>query len=119
MLCRLSSLPSSVPVKLAPFNNVDEPLAKDDYFQLSCTVLQGDYPFNFKWMFNKRPIYYKEGAKVQMVNRRSSNLIIETVSEKDAGNYSCIVGNRANSAITTTRLTIKGLFFLSFCSSSH
>lgn len=94
---------------------VDGPLSQDDYFQLSCTVLSGDYPFSFKWLFNRRPIYYRSSVKTQSVNRRSSNLIIEAVTSKDAGNYTCIVSNRAGSVATTARLTIKGLF-LSFMS---
>lgn len=93
---------------MAAFNTATEPLKTDDYFQLSCTVISGDYPYTFKWFFRGRPIYYNKHAKVTQINRRSSNLVIEAVIDKDAGEYECRVSNRGGISRVKTELIVKG-----------
>lgn len=104
-LCSLA-----VPPKLAPFAIADEPLHLGDFFQLTCAVIHGDFPYNMTWLFNERPISYSSGVSILMVGKRSSSLNIDSVSGQHAGKYSCIGKNIAGSASISTSLSIRGLF---------
>lgn len=42
------------------------------------------------------------------INRRSSNLVIEAVIDKDAGEYECRVSNRGGISRVKTDLVVKG-----------
>lgn len=99
----------AVPPKLAPFAISDEPLHLGDYFQLTCAVLHGDFPYNITWYFNDEPITYIDGVSILMHGKRSSSLNIDSVSAAHSGNYSCIGSNVAGRASITTTLSIRGL----------
>lgn len=104
----------TVPPKLAPFATNDEPLHLGDYFQLTCAVVHGDFPYNITWYFNDEPITYFDGVSILMHGKRSSSLNIESVSAQHSGNYSCKGSNRAGQASITSTLSIRGL-----CTFSH
>lgn len=104
----------SVLPKLAPFGVSDEPLHLGDYFQLTCAVVHGDFPYNITWYFNDEPITYFDGVSILMHGKRSSSLNIESVSAQHSGNYTCIGSNTAGRASITTTLSIRGL-----CTFSH
>lgn len=112
----------AVPPKLAPFATTDEPLHLGDFFQLTCAVVHGDFPYNITWYFNEQPISSVDGVSILMHGKRSSSLNIDSVSGQNAGNYSCIGSNIAGSASVTTTLSIRGLcasiaiYFSSFLS---
>lgn len=99
----------AVPPKLAPFANSDEPLHLGDYFQLTCAVVHGDFPYNITWYFNDEPITYIDGVSILMHGKRSSSLNIESVSAHNSGNYSCKSSNIAGRASISTTLSIRGL----------
>lgn len=99
-----------VPPKLVPFAITDEPLHLGDFFQLTCAVVHGDFPYNISWYFNDQPINYIDGISILMHGKRSSSLNIESVSDQHAGNYTCIGSNIAGSASVATTLSIRGLF---------
>lgn len=98
-----------VPPKLAPFAISDEPLHLGDYFQLTCAVVHGDFPYNITWYFNDEPINHLDGIAILMHGKRSSSLNIDSVSGQHAGNYTCIGSNIAGSANVVTTLSIRGL----------
>lgn len=100
--------------KLAPFAISDEPLHLGDYFQLTCVVVHGDFPYNITWYFNDEPITYIDGVTILMNGKRSSSLNIDSVSAAHSGNYSCIGSNVAGRASITTTLSIRGLCTLHF-----
>lgn len=102
----------SVPPKLAPFAISDEPLHLGDYFQLTCAVVHGDFPYNITWYFNDEPITYIDGVTILMHGKRSSSLNIESVSAAHPGNYSCVSSSIAGRASISTTLSIRGLCLL-------
>lgn len=104
----------AVPPKLAPFANSDEPLHLGDYFQLTCAVVHGDFPYNITWYFNDEPITYIDGVSVLMHGKRSSSLNIDSVSALHSGNFSCVGSNIAGRASMATTLSIRGS-----CTHSH
>lgn len=99
----------TVPPKLAPFAISDEPLHLGDYFQLTCAVVHGDFPYNITWYFNDEPITYIDGVTILMHGKRSSSLNIDSVSGAHSGNYSCVGSNLAGRASIMTTLSIRGL----------
>lgn len=103
----------TVPPKLAPFAVTDEPLHLGDYFQLTCAVVHGDFPYNITWYFNDEPITHFEGVTILMHGKRSGSLNIDSVSAQHSGNYTCIGSNRAGRASITTTLSIRGLCIIS------
>jgi hypothetical protein len=100
----------SVLPKLGPFNVGEEPrLFFEDFFQLICSVLQGDSPFTFEWLFQNRSISNNRDTSIEST-KRSSTLNIESVTAKHTGSYTCKVHNHAGHASITTALIVRGWF---------
>lgn len=101
-----------VPPKLAPLpsNAADEPLYVGDYFQLTCAVVHGDFPYNITWYFNGQPAQTVNGIQILIHGKRSSSLNIESVHGNHAGNYTCVGANRAGETEVSTTLSVKGWF---------
>jgi hypothetical protein len=95
--------------KLAPFYVGDEPLFMEDYFQLVCSIVHGDSPFKFEWLFRNTSI--ENFFEIRIENtKRSSTLSIESVTAKHSGEYTCKVSNKAGFTSITTALVVKGWF---------
>lgn len=97
-----------VPPKLAPLP-ANSPLYVGDYYQISCTVLHGDAPFNITWQYNGQPASELPGVSILMHSPRSSSLNIDSVQGEHAGSYTCMGANRAGYTTITTNLSVKGL----------
>jgi Immunoglobulin I-set domain len=93
--------------RLKPFSSDDEPLYLDDFYQLYCTVIHGDSPFTFHWLFQNKTVEEIYDIKVENTNKRSI-LTIDSVSAKNAGEYTCKVLNKAGFTTITTSLVVKG-----------
>jgi Immunoglobulin domain len=94
--------------KLRPFNTGDEPLYLRDSFQLFCSVINGDSPFTFEWLFQNATITSTFDLRIEN-SKKSSTLTIDSVSAKHSGEYVCRVLNRAGFATISTALVVKGL----------
>jgi Immunoglobulin domain len=94
--------------KLAPFNVDDEPLHLDDFFQIVCSVIHGDSPFTFEWLFQNETIENSVDTKI-VNSKRTSILSIESVSYKHTGSYTCKVRNKAGASYLTAALVVEGL----------
>jgi hypothetical protein len=99
--------------KLKQFSTDEEPLYYEDSFQLVCSVMHGDSPFTFEWLFQNRSIENRPDIKVENSKKRSL-LSIDSVVAKHAGEYTCRVLNQAGIASITTTLVVKGLFLFLF-----
>jgi hypothetical protein len=97
--------------KLKPFNTGEDPLYLKDFFQLFCSVVQGDSPFTFEWIFQNNSVENSLETRIES-SKRSSSLTIESVTAKHSGEYTCRVLNMAGSTSITTELVVKGLFNL-------
>jgi hypothetical protein len=95
--------------KLRPFNTGDDPLYLKDSFQLFCSVINGDSPFTFEWLFQNISIKSSNDIRIDIF-KKSSTLTIDSVSAKHSGEYMCRVLNMAGFASITTALVVKGLF---------
>lgn len=79
----------------------------EEYFQIYCTAIHGDFPITFTWLFGNRSLYGSENVRIEYT-KRSSTLSIESVGGEHAGNYTCVASNRAGSEKSTTELIVKG-----------
>lgn len=100
----------SVPPKLSPLPDLSEPLFMDEFFQIYCSVLHGDFPISFKWLHRNETIVGSENVRIEFT-KRSSILSIESVSGEDAGVYTCVAKNRAGATNLSTTLIVKGVLF--------
>lgn len=98
-----------MPAKLSPLPDLSEPLFMDEFFQIYCSVLHGDFPISFKWLHKNESIVGSENVRIEFT-KRSSILSIESVSGEDAGVYTCVASNRAGATNLSSTLIVKGYF---------
>lgn len=67
-------------------------------------------PISFKWLVNNKKLAQNFGINIGSFGKKTSVLGIETISEKHAGNYTCIAENRAGSSSYSAELIVKGTF---------
>nr|XP_009861727.2 Down syndrome cell adhesion molecule-like protein 1 homolog [Ciona intestinalis] len=80
----------------------------NDLVIMTCSVKKDDEPIRFKWVKNGQPITTEDsGVQIFPLGQRISSLVIEQVSLKMAGNYSCVTSNRAGSASEHTKLIVR------------
>lgn len=100
-----------VPPRIVPFN-FDEPIYSGQSAQITCLVSEGDTPLNISWWFRKSDkselIPLPSGISVNKMGTKLSMLFIESTSSYFAGNYACVVENRAGSSKYTSTLNVHG-----------
>ncbi|GIY43235.1 titin [Caerostris extrusa] len=60
-----------------------------------CIVVDGDPPFDFKWLKNGIPVQEKTGLSIRLVDEFTSMLTIKSLEADSNGNYTCRVSNSA------------------------
>ena len=98
---------------ISPFNAAPN-LREGMRSMLTCSVLEGDPPFSFRWTKDDQDIIPTDNVRVTSTNEFSSTLSVSQVSYEDNGNFTCIVNNPAASTNYTVHMIVKGrfLFFL-------
>lgn len=97
----------SVPPKLTPLPVLSDPLFIDDFYQLYCSVLQGDPPFRIQWLFRNQPLTDRPNIKIDST-KRSSTLVFDAISGDNMGEYICVASNKAGFANSSTEIIVKG-----------
>lgn len=87
---------------------LNEPLFIDDFYQLQCSVLQGDPPFRIQWLFENKPLIENQNIRIENT-KRSSTLVFDAVSGDNMGEYVCVASNKAGFSNSSTELIVKGL----------
>lgn len=98
--------------KILPFDFGSETSFMGDTITAQCTVTSGDMPILFKWYVNAQQLPEDFGINVGSFGKKTSVLGIETISEKHAGNYTCVAQNSAGSSSYSAELIVKGFFIL-------
>lgn len=75
---------------------------------IQCILGEGDLPVVFQWEFNGRTMDSGYDAMISSLGQRVSNLMIESVEGKHAGNYTCSARNRAATKSFTANLEVIG-----------
>lgn len=76
-----------------------------------CTITGGDLPVNVSWTLNGlsiEPSYLD--IFIEKRGHRINNLMIDSVSAKHSGNYTCIAQNTAGVVQHSAELIVNGLF---------
>lgn len=96
--------------KIAPFTFGNDPYEAGQFISLSCSVTQGDIPLNISWLFNNKILNSSNEITITKAGKRTSTLLIESVSGRHAGIFSCIGENDAGKDIHSSELLVNGLF---------
>ncbi|XP_055593971.1 cell adhesion molecule Dscam2 isoform X20 [Uranotaenia lowii] len=92
--------------QILPFDFGSDTIFSKDMVTSSCTVNKGDLPIEIYWKFNGRRIASEEGVIVSRTNQRMSVLTIESVRDRNAGNYTCVAQNAAGQIEQTALLAV-------------
>lgn len=82
--------------------NQDEPIS------ISCTISGGDLPINVRWTLNGAPIEPWHEILIEKRGKRINVLMIESLKEKHAGNYTCWAVNEAGVVEHSSELIVNG-----------
>lgn len=104
-----------MPPKITPFTFGDEAMNSGEPVSIHCTISGGDLPVNVMWILNGNPIDPFLKILTEKHGKRIHNLMIDSVSHRHAGNYTCIAKNSAGIAQHSSELIVNGWFgFISF-----
>lgn len=98
---------SSASPKLTPFT-FGQPKHYGAMVSVQCILGEGDLPVKILWEFNGRPLESGEGIMINSFGLRVSNMMIESVEGRHAGNYTCSARNRAGTESFTAELEVIG-----------
>lgn len=107
--CVSSLLLPLVPPKISSFSFGDEAMNSGDTVSVQCTIAGGDLPLEVRWTQNGHPLEPYLEIITQKLGKRINNLIIDSVSAKHAGNYTCIAENTAGIAQYSSELMVIGM----------
>lgn len=74
-------------------------------------ISEGDSPLDISWSFEGNHINSEKGFSITKIGKKASLLLIDSVSEGQAGNYTCMARNRAGSVYHTATLNVYGIRF--------
>lgn len=79
-----------------------------DTVSVQCTISGGDLPAEVTWTMNDRPLEPYLEIITEKRGKRINILMIDSVSAKHAGNFTCIVENAAGIAYHSAELIVIG-----------
>lgn len=79
-----------------------------DTVSIQCTIAGGDLPVQVSWMLDDRPLEPYMEIVTQKQGKRINLLMIESVSDMHAGNYTCMAENSAGIAQHSSELVVIG-----------
>ena len=62
---------------------------------VQCILGEGDLPVKILWELNGNPLESGNGIMISSLGARVSNMMIESVEGRQAGNYTCSAQNKA------------------------
>lgn len=96
--------------QIAPFSISEEPANWGEQVSAMCSVVKGDSPIEIQWSLNGEPITRFSHPDVAISNsgKKTSVLIIESVTARHAGEYSCVASNLVGSVSRSAILSVNG-----------
>ena len=79
-----------------------------DAAQTQCVVLKGDLPINISWSFHGDMNAFRSGVVTSSIGSRGSALIIDSLSARHAGTYTCTARNQVATVTYSTVLVVNG-----------
>lgn len=77
-----------------------------------CTIERGEKPLSFKWKHNNKDIVNSSSPIMINTFLDYTLLVIDPVSSKHGGNYTCIVRNSKGEDSFTAALVVQGILFV-------
>lgn len=75
-----------------------------------CNINLGDSPLEIHWTLNDIPIGKDYLQIIMATSKRNSLLTIDSVSPDHAGDYKCIVSNKAGATSYMSKLIVNGTY---------
>ena len=91
-LCSCSTF--LVSPKITPFT-FGQPKNYGAMVSVQCILGEGDLPVRILWEFNGNLLESGDGIMISSLGARVSNMMIESVEGRQAGNYTCSAQNKA------------------------
>ncbi|XP_076048641.1 Down syndrome cell adhesion molecule 4 isoform X2 [Oratosquilla oratoria] len=96
----------TVPPKIMPFAFANKILSEGNRASLTCQILEGDLPVTFRWEKDLGPLPLYEGITTRLLDDYSTQLVIERISSRHNGEYSCLATNQAGTRSYAAKLTV-------------
>lgn len=80
----------------------------DETTSVQCTISGGDLPISFTWLLNGAEVDSFLDVSIEKRGKRISSLMIESLTAKHSGNYTCRAKNVAGVAEHTSNLIVNG-----------
>ena len=106
---------AAVPPKILPFTFGDQLYEQGMSAQVQCIVVEGDAPLDIGWNVVADADSSSSGVQVTRIGAKSSVLLIDSITEKHNGNYTCKAANAAGTQSFSAQLTVVGPFLFFFC----
>ena len=97
--------------QIVPFIFGEDSVNSGDSVSATCSVIKGDLPITFQWLFSGSPIIGDKSVQFTQVSKRISTLSIELVDAKHSGLYTCKAQNNAGSSNYSVYLNVNGIFY--------
>lgn len=95
--------------QIGMFSFGEDPLNAGDTTSVQCVIMKGDLPLDIAFMFQGNPIVPNQDVVVLETGKRAKQLMIESVSARHAGEYTCIASNIAGSTSRSAILAVNGI----------
>ncbi|XP_076173873.1 Down syndrome cell adhesion molecule 1 isoform X12 [Ptiloglossa arizonensis] len=94
--------------QIAPFSVSEEPANWGEQISAMCSILKGDSPIEIRWSLNGEPITRATYPDVTITKtgKKTSVLIIDSVSARHAGEYTCVASNLVGSVSRSAVLSV-------------
>ncbi|XP_069971593.1 cell adhesion molecule Dscam1 [Penaeus vannamei] len=96
----------TVPPKIMPFSFANNILSEGNRASLTCQILEGDLPVNFRWEKDGGPVPLYDGITTRLLDDYQTQLVIEKISSRHNGDYTCLASNSAATRSYTATLTV-------------
>lgn len=93
---------------IVQFSFGDSAIYSGQATQVTCLVSEGDAPLEFTWTFEGLSANSLSDVTTTKIGTKGSLLFIDSVTEDQAGNYTCSVSNRAGSVSYAATLNVYG-----------
>ncbi|GLH07043.1 Down syndrome cell adhesion molecule-like protein Dscam2 [Gryllus bimaculatus] len=96
-----------VPPRILPIPAMTNLLQEGMRAAISCQIIEGDLPVTFRWERNGQPIPLSNyGITTRRLDEYSTSLVIEQITSRHSGNYTCVAQNIAGAESFTVPLTV-------------
>lgn len=105
------SITCLVPPKIIPFTFGDDPMNFGETVSVSCIISGGDLPIDLFWYFNGRALNDYDNLNNILLEKKGKKLyllMIESLSAKHIGNYTCSAKNTAGIDEYSAILNVNG-----------